>query len=174
MGSKVTTEHGNKLANYWSKEGLNESLNELVKNSGAKFVLNCASQEYASAVDWDAVVANTPAVLVHAVFQASSGRLPSVYAKQARGELVRFAMTSRAETVEELAKFTGADDNFAFVASDDPTQVVFVRSAGPAASASASAATKKAKKPTAKTKKATASKAVTAKVSVRARSNFYI
>ena len=50
MGSKLKTEQGNNLYEYWNKTIALE-INKLSRKTNAKILVNCASQEYFQAVD---------------------------------------------------------------------------------------------------------------------------
>ena len=54
MGSKLKTDYGKNLYDYWS-EKIALSINELSEKTNSKVVVNCASQEYFQAVDMSAL-----------------------------------------------------------------------------------------------------------------------
>ena len=91
QGTKLPNPSGNTLYDFWRDIVTNE-LQELVGADG--IVVNCASQEYAKAVG------DIPMLAI-----AFPG--PAIYAKQARGAMVRFAMQNRVTDVEALKQFTG-------------------------------------------------------------------
>lgn len=91
QGTKLANSAGSTLYDFWRDE-VTSSLQELIGHDG--LVVNCASQEYAK------VVGDVPMLTM--TFPG-----PAIYAKQARGAMVRFAMQHRITDVEALKGFTG-------------------------------------------------------------------
>jgi len=114
MGSKLTTDRGSTLYDYWG----DAIAKELAK--GAKVIINAASQEY-----WKAVRVESLGVPVVTVDFPG----PAVYAKKARGLICRYAVKKNCKKAEDLKGFTGAPgDCYAFDASKSTeTKYVFKR-----------------------------------------------
>jgi len=93
----------NSLYKYW-KSAVTERLKEDVEETGAKFILNLASQEYAKAVDFKAI--DLP--VISPDFKEERGdkfQMISFFAKKARGLMARYAIENRIEKPEELKAF---------------------------------------------------------------------
>lgn len=135
MSTKLECGAHPNLYRYWGS-ALTDSLNaELggMREGPGKFVLNVASQEYAKSVDLGALAAP----VVTAVFPG-----PSVYAKQARGEMVRFCAERRVSDPRQLSEFCGTDGAWRFVpGQSSESSLVFHRGAAPKPKPAPSAAT---------------------------------
>ena len=80
MGTKMAVDQNKNLYQFWEQHGLTQHVATLAKE---KIILNCASNEYSKVLNFEDL--RTSNEVFDIVFQASSGRLASVYAKQARG-----------------------------------------------------------------------------------------
>lgn len=91
---------------------------ELTRELGGRPLLNLASEEFAKAVDFEAlgVPVLTP---VFQEGQAGRWRVISFHAKRARGRMARFVLEGRLEDPEALRKFRGDGYAFAPEASTD-------------------------------------------------------
>ena len=103
MGSRLATDRGKNLYDFWGKE-LARELNKTAIKTDASFLLNCASKEYFSAIDVKSLKLKvvTPVFLEHA---ASKPKIVSFYAKKARGAMARFVMQNKITTTTELMAF---------------------------------------------------------------------
>mmetsp|Transcript_34412 Transcript_34412/g.42403 ORF Transcript_34412/g.42403 Transcript_34412/m.42403 type:complete len:318 (+) Transcript_34412:303-1256(+) len=90
MGKKLQADGCKNLYDYWKTQNITKSIGLFAKQNGAKIVLNCASQEYAKVVDFAMLENDFDIKVVNCVFKANSGRLASVFAKQARGSAGHF------------------------------------------------------------------------------------
>lgn len=125
MGSRLETSKGKTLYEYWGAR-IGEALREDAAACAARFVLNCASQEYFRAVNTAAL--GLPVVTPTFLEDRPGGpKVVSFYAKQARGAMARYVMERRLEDPAELRHFdTGG---YQFVPeSSEPHQPVFLRS----------------------------------------------
>jgi cytoplasmic iron level regulating protein YaaA (DUF328/UPF0246 family) len=103
-------------------------------------LVNVASQEYWASVKPHAAQLGAPVYTM--VFATSA----TVYAKAARGAIVRFAAERRATRVEELKAFTGQDGSWSFdAAASDEFTYTFRKSTGGSKSAAASGAKRQRK-----------------------------
>ena len=111
MGTKLDVNGTNKtLADYWRPhvvQALNDEFRAAPKGA-QKILVNAASQEYAAAVDFDALSSDVEVVTCE--FKTNA----SVYAKQARGGICRFCVTEQVETVDGLRGFTGDEGEWKF------------------------------------------------------------
>ena len=103
MGSRLKTEHGKNLYEYWGS-ALALELSAQAKTTQSKAVVNCASQEYFQAVDAQAL--SVP--VISPVFMESTEKGPKIisfYAKRARGAMARFVVSNRIATPAALFDF---------------------------------------------------------------------
>jgi cytoplasmic iron level regulating protein YaaA (DUF328/UPF0246 family) len=93
MGSRLKTEKGSNLYAYWG-DRLARALNEEAARLGTDTLINCASVEYFSAVDADAL---TLEVITPQFLEDKPGgpKIVSFYAKKARGAMARFIIERR-------------------------------------------------------------------------------
>jgi cytoplasmic iron level regulating protein YaaA (DUF328/UPF0246 family) len=103
MGSRLKTEAGPNLYAYWG-DRLARALNEEAAALGAKALINCASVEYFSAVDQDAL---EPEVITPQFLEDKPGgpKIVSFYAKKARGAMARFIIERRLTDPEGILDF---------------------------------------------------------------------
>ena len=101
MGTSLHFEDYKNLYDFW-KPTLTESLNKEMKEG--ELLINLASKEYASAVDFKKL----KATIVTPYFKDyKDGKLKiiSFYAKKARGLMVRYIIDSDAKTIDDLKGF---------------------------------------------------------------------
>ncbi|MGS4945863.1 peroxide stress protein YaaA [Meridianimarinicoccus sp. RP-17] len=127
MGSKLKTDRGANLYAYWGTR-LAEALNAQAAATGARALVNCASQEYFGAVDRAALAVPvvTPTFLED---RADGPKVISFHAKRARGAMARFMLDERVADPADLAGF----DALGYVfdpARSTPEAPVFRRSEG--------------------------------------------
>ncbi|RYH01540.1 peroxide stress protein YaaA [Salipiger sp. IMCC34102] len=124
MGSRLKTRRGKTLTDYWG-DTLAKALNRQAGDLGTDTLINCASQEYFSAVDRPALKLRvvTPRFLE---VKDDRPRMVSFFAKRARGAMARFIVTHRLSDPEELAVFTTGGYAFAPDLSE-PDQPTFLR-----------------------------------------------
>ncbi len=124
MGSRLRTDHGKNLYDFWGIE-LSSELNRTAIKTDTRCLLNCASKEYFSALDINTLKLDvvTPIFLENA---ASKPKIISFYAKKARGAMARFVIQNKITTINELTLFDV--DGYAYQPdlSDDRT-LYFVR-----------------------------------------------
>jgi cytoplasmic iron level regulating protein YaaA (DUF328/UPF0246 family) len=123
MSTKLACGEHKSLYSYWGStltDGLNAELAGMAAGPG-KFVLNVASQEYAKSVNLGAL----DAPVVTAVFPG-----PAVYAKQARGEMVRFCAERQLREPKQLTEFCGTSGEWRYLPGQSTeTNLVFHRGA---------------------------------------------
>ena len=103
MGSRLKTEHGKNLYEYWGSE-LALELSTQAKTTKSTAVINCASQEYFQAVDTRSL--SVP--VISPVFMENTEKGPKIisfYAKRARGAMARFVVSNRIATPAGLCDF---------------------------------------------------------------------
>lgn len=103
MGSRLKTRRGKTLYDFWGA-AVAEALNEAAESAGTDTLVNCASQEYFSAVDVSALCLR---VVTPQFFELKGGvpRMVSFFAKKARGAMARFIVDQQITTVEGLRDF---------------------------------------------------------------------
>ncbi|MDA0780322.1 MAG: peroxide stress protein YaaA [Bacteroidetes bacterium] len=123
MGTSFGLNGQNSLYAFWKDQLTTHLKNEL---SSSELVVNLASKEYASAIDFDAL--NTP--VIHPVFKDfKNGKLKiiSFFAKKARGLMTRYLIETNAQTTEDVLAFTAEGYAFSETETTDTSQPVFVR-----------------------------------------------
>lgn len=124
MGTRLATSRGRNLYQFWGSQ-IADYLNQRAAAERAPVVINLASEEYFKAVDLKVL---KPRV-VTCVFEERKGdgyKIISFMAKRARGLMVRYATSIRAEHVEQLQGFDL--DGYRHVpAASGPGRLVFRR-----------------------------------------------
>lgn len=103
MGSRLKTRRGKSLYEYW-RDQLSKALNVQAELVGTDVLVNCASQEYFSAVAPKALKLR----VVTPVFYEDKGGDPvivSFFAKRARGAMARFIVQNRLTDCAALSGF---------------------------------------------------------------------
>jgi len=103
MGSKLKTRKGKDLYAWWG-DRLGRALQEQAEATGARALVNCASQEYFGAVDTSALAVPviTPVFLED---KPGGPKVVSFFAKKARGAMARFIVERRLTEPESLLEF---------------------------------------------------------------------
>jgi len=124
MGTKLDNPKGKNLYEFWG-DRITEKLNEAVKESGQKLLVNLASNEYFKSVNKKKLDAE---VITPVFKDTKSGKLKviSFYAKKARGMMARFILENKPNSVEELQSFNTAGYEFDASLSSDK-ELVFTR-----------------------------------------------
>ncbi|RJP70624.1 MAG: peroxide stress protein YaaA [Comamonadaceae bacterium] len=124
MGTRLKTPLGKNLYDFWGSQ-IAEYLNQRARADLSPVVINLASEEYFKAVDRKALM---PRVVTCAFEErkAEGYKVISFMAKRARGLMVRYAVTHRATTPEQLKGFDL--EGYRFVpAASAPDRLVFRR-----------------------------------------------
>ncbi|PRZ00371.1 peroxide stress protein YaaA [Marinilabilia salmonicolor] len=103
MGTKLKNEKGKDLYEFWG-EKLTRQINEDLKQGKHKALINLASQEYFKALDEDKI--EKP--VITPVFKENKNgtyKVISIYAKKARGMMVRFIVQNKLTQPEDLKAF---------------------------------------------------------------------
>ena len=104
MGSRLRTNKGNTLYDFWGKQ-IADRINEILSSHDEQVVVNLASKEYTKSISKKALKAK----IVECKFmEERDGKLKilSVYAKKARGLMARYMMENQLETVDALKGFS--------------------------------------------------------------------
>lgn len=125
MGTRLKTPRGNTLYDWWGPR-IARALADDAAAVGALAVVNCASREYFTAVDTDAL--GLP--IVTPVFleqnEGEAPRIVSFHAKRARGAMARFIIENRLTDPADLAQFDAMGYRFQ-PADSRPDAPVFLR-----------------------------------------------
>ena len=123
MGTRLPTRRGKDLYAFWG-DRIARALDADAEVAGARFLLNCASQEYFKAVNRDALALP---VITPTFLEARLGGLKpiSFFAKRARGAMARFVLENRIEHPDDLRGFSTGGYEW----QDSPPEApVFLRS----------------------------------------------
>ena len=110
MGSRLKNQRGKTLYDYWGTR-ISEALNAQAAAVNADTLVNCASVEYFSAVDTDALNLR----IITPVFMEpgpDGPRIVSFYAKKARGAMARYIIERRLTDPEALKEFDAGGYRF--------------------------------------------------------------
>ena len=124
MGSKVES-LDQSLYKYWGKK-----ITRALLDDNPDIILNVASNEYSKSVDFQML--RDAGVLVYdiAFKEGAGGRLASVYAKQARGMLVKHVIQNKCTSLAEVQTFQGYADDYSYTFSSkqsNDTTLVFLK-----------------------------------------------
>lgn len=124
MGTRLANSRGKDLYAFW-RDALAEYLNRRQRAGGAGVVVNLASQEYAAAIDRKALGSR----VIDCVFEdwrQGRYRVVGLFAKRARGLMMRYAIERRTVAPVHLQGF--AEEGYAFdAAASQPGRLVFRR-----------------------------------------------
>ena len=143
MGTKIDFRGSKSLYQYWG-----DKVTKSIADEKPQFVLNVASGEYSKVVSFPELE-EAGIRVVEIKFTDSSGRLASVYAKQARGMFVRYVIKNRCTALEDLYSFEGyaADYRYTFSKSaSSESTLIFVKQAKRGNTNGSSSSNGKAKK----------------------------
>lgn len=103
MGTRMKNAQGKTLYEFWG-DRVAERLNEEARALGTRTLVNCASVEYFTVVDRDALTLD---IVTPKFYETKNGepRIVSFYAKQARGAMARFICENRITDVDDLKGF---------------------------------------------------------------------
>lgn len=103
MGSRLKTRKGANLYTYWGPR-IAKALNAQAQSVGTAWLVNCASVEYFSAVDEEALDLG---IVTPQFYEDKPGgpRIVSFFAKKARGAMARFILERRLTTPEQILDF---------------------------------------------------------------------
>ena len=103
MGSKLKGLHGDSLYEFWDDK-ISNSLNKYGKEINSEVLVNCASNEYFSAIKPSKLSLR---IITPIFIELKDGKekIISFYAKNARGMMARYIIQNRLIDPEELKKF---------------------------------------------------------------------
>lgn len=121
MGSRLKTKRGKSLYDFWG-DTLSLALNSQARATGAKTLVNCASQEYFGAVDQKALELK---VITPQFKEIKNGKpqIISFFAKRARGAMARFIVQNRLTDSDTLRGFDLGGYRYDSDSSTDETPV---------------------------------------------------
>jgi uncharacterized protein len=103
MGSRLKTERGKSLYEYWGSD-LALALNKDAQKTKSQALVNCASQEYFGAVDKNTLT--LPIITPMFMENTDKGaKIVGFYAKKARGSMARFIVTKRLSDPQQILNF---------------------------------------------------------------------
>lgn len=124
MGSRLKTRRGANLYQYWG-DRISTALKQAAEEIGTDTLVNCASQEYFSAVDRQALKLR---IVTPEFYETKNGlpKIVSFFAKRARGAMSRFIIENRVTTDAGIRDFDLGGYRFA-EASEDGSRLMFRR-----------------------------------------------
>lgn len=113
MGTKLSNPKGKDLYKYW-KESLTEYCLELLsKTTGDQALIQLASEEYSKALDLKMIQKHYPVIEVSFKnYKNGQYKVIGMYAKKARGQMIRYIATNKVDQVNQLKNFN--EDGYQF------------------------------------------------------------
>ena len=128
MGTRVATQRGQTLYDYWGGD-ITDLLNaDLAASPGPEVVVNLASEEYFRAVRADALDGRLISPRFVDADPQGRYRMVSFFAKRARGEMAAWLVLNRVRSARALRTFDGAGYRYD-PSQSTPDAPVFVRDA---------------------------------------------
>ena len=125
MGTKLKTDHGKDLYEFWGDD-ITVALNKQLKKTKTQTLLNLASNEYFGAVRPDVLKANIVSPVFKDLAKNGQHKIISFYAKRARGMMANFIIRQQVTKPSDLKKFKVGGYRFDKASSDD-AKFVFLR-----------------------------------------------
>lgn len=123
MGTALKTAKGKNLYAYWG-DRIAKALNSAAKEADTDTLLNLASVEYSSAIDWNALKLK-PLTAHFKERKGSHVKVVALFAKRARGSMARWVIEHQIQP-DQLSRF--AEDGYRFDRNlSSVTDLVFVR-----------------------------------------------
>ncbi|PIE65160.1 MAG: hypothetical protein CSA26_04785 [Desulfobacterales bacterium] len=125
MGTRLETDRGASLYDFWG-ETITDILNRELEQSKERFLVNCASKEYANVIRPKKIAAD---LITVSFKQRKNDRLKTiaVHAKRARGRFVDYVIRNRLTNMKKLQSFN--EDGYCFsTALSSDTELVFQKS----------------------------------------------
>lgn len=123
MGTKLSINGHDNLYEFWG-DSLTEALNEELRED--ELFINLASKEYFKALQPEKL--NTDIISpVFKDFKNGKLKIISFYAKKARGQMVRYLIDNKIETLDGLLGFDIDDYGFSEKYTEKDTEPVFIR-----------------------------------------------
>lgn len=127
MGTKLANKQGDNLYAYWKQKISDYIIEALHETSGDKVLLNLASEEYSKVLDLKKLEKDYKMVTISfKEYNEGNYKIVGMYAKKARGMMVRYLCEKGAETLEEVKAFQSEGYRFNEVLSSEK-QFVFTR-----------------------------------------------
>lgn len=126
MGTKLATEAGRDLYDYWGDSVTELLAADLAESPSPNIVLNLASQEYFGVINPELLDADIISPRFEEVTPAGKRRMVSFFAKRARGSMAGWVVTNRVRSARKLLDFDEDGYRYDELASSRH-QPVFVR-----------------------------------------------
>lgn len=124
MGTKLANSEGKDLYAFWKPTLTEYMLEALNQVEGEQVLINLASKEYSKALDLKQI--ETQYSVVNIEFKEQKGetyKVVGMYAKRARGEMVRYILENQLKKAEELKGFNQGGYQFNPTLSTDQTWI---------------------------------------------------
>ncbi len=128
MGSKFRNRKGNDLYEFWESK-LTDQINQDIKASKSKYLINLASNEYFKSLQADAINAEI-IVPVFKDYKNGKYKIITFYAKKARGLMSAYIIKNKLKNQEDIKAFDVDGYKFCKSASNS-TNWLFQRSCSP-------------------------------------------
>ena len=103
MGTKLKTDRGNHLHDFW-KSLITKALDDELENHKNDIIVNCASVEYFNAIDTASLRAKVVTPLFKE-YRDGKPKIISFFAKRARGSMARYIVNNRISDIDGILSF---------------------------------------------------------------------
>ena len=107
MGTRLATERGSSLYDWWGSEVTDLVAEDLAASPGADVLVNLASVEYSTVIDQDRLGARVVTPRFEDLDAKGVPRVVSFFAKRARGAMAAWLVRHRVRTPGKIADFDG-------------------------------------------------------------------
>ena len=124
MGTKLKTNNGKNLYDFWGDK-ITNSLNDTIKKNNSRYLINLASNEYSKSIK----LKNIKAKIIDVKFldkKKDKYKIISFFSKKARGSMASFIMKNKVKSVSVLKTFSGLGYEF-YPSESNEQSLVFIR-----------------------------------------------
>lgn len=113
MGTKLSNPKGKDLYKYWKEHLTKYFLQLLSETSGDKALIQLASEEYSKVLDLKVIQKHYPVIEISFKdYKNGQYKVVGMYAKKARGQMIRYITTKQIDQIDELKAF--GEDGYRF------------------------------------------------------------
>lgn len=106
MGTKLKNNYGKDLYEFWGEKITSSIIESIEESPGENILLNLASKEYSSVLNMDKINKYHRVININFLdYKNGKYKMISMYAKRARGLMVRYIIQNKISTIEEIKKF---------------------------------------------------------------------
>ena len=123
MGTKLELKNSSNLYEFWKEKITKKLNNELIEN---ELFVNLASKEYSSVIDPKKLITKMVSPIFKD-FKNGNLKIISIYAKKARGMMVRYILDNEVNNEQDLKGFNYGGYSFNIEETQTSKELVFIR-----------------------------------------------